>query len=166
MAQQQKNNTRDAASSKNHVKRVIGTAAVIVLLFIVLLGGFYFTDSGPFSTAAVDSEKSSQRDQQITFKPMVDIREFIVNIISEDTDHYLKTSMTVEVSDERTLEELNRRMPEVRDAVLMLISNKTFDELYDLHGKKQLKAELLMEINTILNNGDAVAIYFTDFVVQ
>jgi flagellar FliL protein len=48
----------------------------------------------------------------------------------------------------------------------MLASNKTFEELYDMHGKKQLKAELLIEINAILGSGGAVAIYYTDFVVQ
>ena len=57
-------------------------------------------------------------------------------------------------------------MPQIRDAILLLVGNKTFEELQDLQGKKQLKAELLSKINAILQSGQAKSIYFTDFVVQ
>ena len=97
---------------------------------------------------------------------MVDIREFIVNIISEDNSHYLRISMTIELSNKDAYDEMNMRMPQIRDAILMLASSKTFEELYDVHGKKQLKAELLIELNEMLTRGKAVAVYFNDFVVQ
>ena len=97
---------------------------------------------------------------------MVDIREFIVNIISDENNHYVKASLTIELSSEPSKEELTQRMAQVRDAILLLVSNKTFDELQDLQGKKQLKAELLSKINAILQTGQAKSIYFTDFVVQ
>ena len=32
--------------------------------------------------------------------------------------------------------EVEQRMPQVRDAVLLLIGNKTYEELQDLQGKK------------------------------
>lgn len=98
--------------------------------------------------------------------PLVAIDEFIVNIISADANHYLRASMTIEVSDKKTQEELNKRMPQIRDAILLQVSNKTFEELYDLQGKKQLKAELLVRINDILANGSARSLFFTDFVLQ
>ena len=74
--------------------------------------------------------------------------------------------MTIELSNQAAHDEINRRMPQIRDAILMLTSSKTFEELYDVHGKKQLKAELLFELNEMLTQGEAVAVYFTDFVVQ
>ena len=98
--------------------------------------------------------------------PTVDLREFLVNIISEDNSHYLKTSITIELSNSEAQEELITRMPKVRDAVLLLTSNKTFEELYDLHGKKQLKAEVMLTINSIISSGEVTAVYFTDFIVQ
>jgi flagellar FliL protein len=57
-------------------------------------------------------------------------------------------------------------MPQMRDAIILLISNKTFEELQDLQGKKQLKAELQSRINSILQTGKVTSIYFTNFVVQ
>jgi len=98
--------------------------------------------------------------------PMTDLREFLVNIISEDNSRYLKTSITVELSDTSAQDEIQARMPQVRDSILMLISNKTFEELYDLHGKKQLKAELTLTVNELLSRGEVTAVYFTDFILQ
>jgi len=97
---------------------------------------------------------------------MVNVEEFIVNIISSDTPHYVKASLSMELSHEGTVEEVEKRMPQIRDAVLLLIGNKTFEELQDLQGKKQLKAELLAKINSFLQTGQVKAIYFTNFVVQ
>ena len=57
-------------------------------------------------------------------------------------------------------------MPQIRDSILLLIGNKTYEELQDLQGKKQLKAELTSKLNSILHYGKVKEIYFTDFVVQ
>ena len=54
----------------------------------------------------------------------------------------------------------------MRDTILMLIGNKTYEELQDLQGKKQLKAELMSNINSFLQTGKVKSIYFTNFVVQ
>lgn len=97
---------------------------------------------------------------------MVNIEEFIVNIISGDAAHYVKASITVELTNEAVQGEVQQRMPQMRDAILLLISNKTYEELQDLQGKKQLKAELLSKINTFLQTGKVISIYFTNFVVQ
>ncbi|MBU1139263.1 MAG: flagellar basal body-associated FliL family protein [Proteobacteria bacterium] len=97
---------------------------------------------------------------------MVEIREFIVNIISEDESHYVKAALTIELNKAEALDEVNKRMPQIRDAILLLVGNKTYEELHDLQGKKQLKAELVSKINSFLQHGKIRAIYFTDFVVQ
>jgi flagellar FliL protein len=48
----------------------------------------------------------------------------------------------------------------------MLVGNKTYEELQDLQGKRQLKAEMIVKINSFLRAGQVNNIYFTDFVVQ
>jgi flagellar FliL protein len=97
---------------------------------------------------------------------MVNIEEFIVNIISGDAAHYVKASLTVELTNANVQIEVENRMPQMRDAILLLIGNKTYEELQDLQGKKQLKAELMSKINSFLQTGKVKSIYFTNFVVQ
>ncbi|MGW8195897.1 MAG: flagellar basal body-associated FliL family protein, partial [Desulforhopalus sp.] len=77
-----------------------------------------------------------------------------------------KASLTVEMTNENAKTEVADRMPQVRDTVLMLIGNKTYEELQDLQGKKQLKAELKSNVNAFLQTGKVKSVYFTNFVVQ
>ncbi len=166
MAKDTKNHA--AGNSGGDSRRISVSSVTVVVLLLVACGlsFFFLTRYGPLSDSESVRLGVSSSTESPQLLPMVDLGEFIVNIISEDSNHYLKASITVQLADDKTVEQFARLAPQIRDAVLMLASNKTFEELYDMHGKKQLKAELLMEINTILTNGGAVAIYYTDFVVQ
>ncbi|MFV0438994.1 MAG: flagellar basal body-associated protein FliL [Desulfopila sp.] len=152
-------------------KLIIIIAAALVLL-LALGGGAAF-----YLLKMKKDEEETKKDpgQEVpvpelnpaaTIGPMVDINEFVVNIISDDANHYVKASLTIELTNEQAKEELNQRMPQIRDSILLLVGNKTYEELLDLQGKKQLKAELTSKINSILQTGKVKAIYFTDFVVQ
>lgn len=153
-------------------KKLIIIIAVVVLVLLIGGGvaGFLVMKN---KKAAAEEEKDPGADvpvpeitQTTEIGPMLDIAEFIVNIISEDNNHYVKAAITLELSSEETKEEATTRMPQIRDAVLLLVGNKTYEELHDLQGKKQLKAELLSKINGFLQAGKVKSIYFTDFVVQ
>jgi len=150
---------------------VIIVAALILLLALGGGAAFYFMKK----KQAEEEEKKKDPGLEVpvpelnpaaTIGPMVDISEFIVNIISDEANHYVKASLTIELTNEPVKEELTQRMPQIRDSILLLVGNKTYEELQDLQGKKQLKAELTSKINSILQTGKVKAIYFTDFVVQ
>jgi flagellar protein FliL len=150
---------------------IIIAAALVVLLALGGGGAYYFMKK----KEAEEAEKKKDAAMEVpvpelnpaaAIGPMVDISEFIVNIISDDATHYVKASLTIELTNEPAKEEINQRMAQIRDAILLLVGNKTYEELQDLQGKKQLKAELTSKINSILQTGKIKAIYFTDFVVQ
>jgi flagellar FliL protein len=144
----------------------------IVVLVLAVGGGvaaWYFLRNKPTPEEPQnpgDKVPVPQLEQSAAIGPMVDIDEFIVNIISGDTAHYVKASLTVELTNENARTEVENRMPQMRDTILMLIGNKTYEELQDLQGKKQLKAELMSNINSFLQTGKVKSIYFTNFVVQ
>ena len=154
--------------SKKKLFIIIG-AAVLVLLIAAGAGGYFF-----FMKKEPPEEKKDpgqevpvpQIDPKADIGPMVEVKEFIVNIISGDTNHYVKASLTIELTSEVTKEEVNLRMAQIRDSILLLVGNKTYEELQDLQGKKQLKAEITSKINSFLKSGKVKSIYFTDFVVQ
>jgi flagellar FliL protein len=68
---------------------------------------------------------------------------------------------------------LNRRgqkkviiSPQVRDAILLILSARSFDDIKTNQDKLVLKEELLMQLNSYLNTGLTKNIYFTSFVVR
>lgn len=164
-------NKEEQAQEGGKKKKLILIIGAVVL--VLLIGGgvaaFFFLkkdDPPPEEQNPALAVPVPELNQQAEIGPMVDIDEFIVNIISSDTPHYVKASLTVELTNEEVKIEVEQRMPQVRDAVLLLIGNKTFEELQDLQGKRQLKAELISKMNSFLRAGKVKSIYFTNFVVQ
>lgn len=167
MAEQEAKTTEEEGGGKKKLIIIIA-AALVVLLGAGAAAYFLFLkkDPQPEEDANEQVEMIQPEVDDAEIGPMINIEEFIVNIISEDTAHYVKASLTLELTNEKVLEEATKRMPQIRDAVLLLIGNKTFEELQDLQGKKQVKAELKNRINTFLKTGKVKSIYMTDFVVQ
>ena len=160
----------EVAKSGGKKKLFIIIGAALVVLLIGGGGAWWFLLRDK-PVAKEDKDPAQQVvvpvvGQPAAIGPMVNIDEFIVNIISGDAAHYVKASLTVELTNDQVKAEVEQRMPQMRDAILLLISNKTYEELQDLQGKKQLKAELLSTVNSFLQTGQVVSIYFTNFVVQ
>lgn len=158
----------DDKGKKKKMIIIIG-AAVLILLIGVGAGAFFFLKKPPPEPKETDPGKHvpvPELNNKADIGPMVDITEFIVNIISADGNHYVKTSLTLELTNQQGKDEITQRMPQIRDSILLLIGNKTFEELQDLEGKKQLKAELMSKINGFLQAGKVKSIFFTEFVVQ
>ncbi len=57
-------------------------------------------------------------------------------------------------------------MPIMDDAVITLLSTKSFDDLYTAEGKEHLREELKVAIAERVPEYKLISIYFTEFVVQ
>jgi len=62
--------------------------------------------------------------------------------------------------------EVTSKLPIIDDAVVTLISSKTFDDLYTAQGKENLRLELSNLITQRLPDYRILSVYLTEFVVQ
>ena len=147
-------------------KKLIIIVAVLVLLIGGGVGAFLFLGGEDEEKISPEQEQAELEKQAKQVGPMVSIDSFIVNIMDDQESRYLKAKITIEVDGEEASMELTQRMAQVKDSILLLLGGKTFDEINDLQGKIQLRAELINKINSILLKGKVKRIYFTDFVVQ
>jgi len=144
---------------------IIMIAVGLVILIGAGAGAFFFLNGGD-GKSSHGERKTAAVLETSPVGPMVNIDPFIVNILDNEESRYLKAAITIEVDSDTASMELTSRMAQIKDAILLLVGNKTFNELSDLQGKLQLRAELLNKLNSILVQGKAKRIYFTDFVVQ
>ncbi len=155
-------------------KLIVIIAVALILLLAGGGGGYYFLVLKPQKEEMKRKQEEDSKaaaliravPEESKIGPMVEIKEFVVNIIGTDAAHYVKASLSLELDKDSTMEEVTKRMPQIRDAILLLIGNKTFEELQDIQGKNQVKAELKSKINSFLKTGKVSNIYLTDFVVQ
>ncbi len=147
--------------SKMMIFVIIG---VVVLVAAVGVAAYLLGARSVQNQEAASAEVEEVEKEQVG--PMVDISDFIINILDKNETRYLKASVTLELENEETVAEVNQRMPQIRDSIILLVGNKTFAELNDLQGKLQLRAEIIARLNKILTKGKVKGIYFTEFVVQ
>ena len=62
----------------------------------------------------------------------------------------MQTEMQLLVADAKVGDKINARLPEVRDAMIRLLSSKTAEELSQQEGKDVLAGEIQKQINQIL----------------
>lgn len=155
---------------------------VIALLVVLLLGGglaaFFLlgshdeqVTSAPASaqqeSKTTEKKKSSKKStDHLAIGPMYPMAQFVVNLLSESGNRFLKVAIDLELSDPKLTLEMDHKKSLVRDIIIRTFSSKTFEEISTLKGKDKLKDEVLDKINENLSDGQVKNIYFTDFVVQ
>ena len=168
---------------------------ILVVLLLVLGGGGYFAylhffAAKPPAATATTEEKpvaAEEKPKAEEKKPeaghgeakgghgeakggkeapsnLVALPAFVVNLADPNARRYLKIVLDVEVTGNPELLEANQA--KIRDALLMLLSTKTSQDLGTLEGKILLRKEIVDRINQALGQAKVARVYFTDFVIQ
>ncbi|MFH1075384.1 MAG: flagellar basal body-associated FliL family protein [Pseudomonadota bacterium] len=116
-------------------------------------------------------EEDPQKNVEATLKKEEEkvtheFSSFIVNLQDTGGKRYLKANIVVELESLAVDKEVEMKDAQLRDAILILLSSKKFEDIKQLEGKLQLRSELIFKINQLLVTGKANALYFTEFVVQ
>jgi len=148
-----------------------------VILLAVLGGGGWFAYTKFFAGPPADQaetaageggEKSAEvgEDGEPTDTQLVSLQSFVVNLADPLGRRYLKLTLDVEVSDPAAGEELTKEEPKVRDAVILLLSSKTFADLQSYESKLELKNEIVERMSQIIGESKVLRVYFTEMVIQ
>lgn len=148
---------------------------MLIIIGLVLL---FLTGGGVFAYLKFSAPKNSSNQQTKAQKsanhkqvndlpgPIFNLETFIVNLLDDSGRRYLKTSIKLELSKKSVEEEITKKMPLIQDAVIALLSNKSYEDIADISGKLRLRAQIIKRLNSILTVGKIQKIYFTDFVIQ
>jgi flagellar protein FliL len=149
---------------------IIGLA---ILIFMGAIGGGFFmlwtkmsqmNAPGAEVTATAEGEEGEEKADAIG--PMYSLDSFVVNLAEEGSNRYLRVTMELELDNEALKTELTQRLPQVRNAMLMILPTKKTADINTVDGKLALRDQLIDEINTFLTTGQVTNIYFTEFVIQ
>jgi flagellar FliL protein len=89
-----------------------------------------------------------------------------VNLADHGGKRYLRVTMALELSEPEAQTTIESRLPQIRDAILMILPTKKYDDISTTEGKIALRNELMENINGLMTKGHVNNIYFTEFVVQ
>ena len=152
--------TQPVVKKKATLKIVIIALSSLVIVAGGVFGALYYFSS---AAAGKKAEPAAARPLIGALWPM---DPFIVNLLDNQGERYLKIVIQLEMSDQPVLAELDQLKPKLRDNVLDLLTAKTYSELMEPGGKQRLRDELAMRLNSYLTKGKVLKVYFTDFVIQ
>jgi flagellar FliL protein len=140
---------------------------VITLLLAGTMGLVGAMALGYITPAGVSEDKEPELGDPIYLKLEPPLT---VNFERGQRISYLQAEVELMARSEKVLESVENHMPVVRNNLLMLFADQSFDELNTRAGREKLRQKSLEEINAILEQrgaeGKVEAVYFTSFVMQ
>jgi flagellar FliL protein len=142
---------------------IVGIAGVVILIGGIL-GGFILLKKPPEEAhpQTASHESINKSDLSQTFP----LEKFVVNLNDPEGKRFLHTTIELESSAHGFAEELNSKMPQIKDAILIVLSSKSLSDVQGIDGKLSLRKELIAEINKIMSITKIRNLYFTEFVIQ
>ena len=143
-----------------------------LMVLMLGLGGGLFLMWNKLSTINVqaDANAAGQPDQEALLEQPLGtiyaLDTFIVNLADKGGNRYLRITMDLELGIPELESELDKRLPQVRDSILMILPSKRFEDISPVAGKIALRDEILKTLNGFLARGEITNIYFKEFVVQ
>ena len=116
--------------------------------------------------ATADQHKKESAEKKHEPEVGADLDVFVVNLAGTGPSRYLRTTLSLGVPTEHDKEVIKEASGPIRDAVIMYLSQRTYDELLDPTGKAKLRAELHKQVNAAIGKPVVSNVYFKEFLIQ
>jgi len=182
MAEEEAGEEGGEAAGEEEKKGLPIKLILIVVGVLALAGGGYFAYTNFFQEEAV--EESAEKDKNgeeggeegaggentEELPPGVGVMftmdPFVVNLAGSKGKRFLKVTASLELSSPEVNPEFEENLQKITDSILVLLSSKSFEDVYSVQGKFKLKDEITTRVNRFLVVGHVKDAYFTEFIVQ
>lgn len=161
MAEDKEDVQSDEEKETRTVKSNKSLFLIIGILMVALVGGI-----GGYVMLfnAKASPEAKKEEIKETKSVLIALDSFVLNL--SEQGRFLKVTMQFEVSDPSNQQLMADKTPQLRDAIITLVSSKSAESLSSPEGKFQMKDELLLRANHAVGKDIFKNLYFTEFVMQ
>ncbi|MBB6443851.1 flagellar basal body-associated protein FliL [Bacillus benzoevorans] len=132
---------------------------MILLVAIALAGAVALVYVLKYTNQEPGSEPSIEQVLDVS----VDIPEITTNLAS---DGFVRISFKIQTDSKKAKKELEQRMFQVNNIIILELSDKTAENIKGREGQKQFEEELKTQINEIMQEGKVEKVYITQFILQ
>ena len=130
---------------KGKMKPVVMGLAGVVLLLSGAGGTWFFLDRKSHGTS---HEEVAAEEPKAATPTYMALENMVFNLA--DGDRVAQVGITLELQNDKTVELLKQMMPKVRSGVLMLVSQRTSEEMLKRDGKEKLANDIQVEVSRAL----------------
>lgn len=139
-----------------------------IAAFVLLSGGEEKVEAPAEPTVAEQKvDPTKVKDVTTLIGPQYALDAFVVNLIEDGRGpRYLKIEIKFELEAEEVRPEIDGRIAQIRNELVMLLSSKRMTDVESPDGKRILQDEIFTRVNKVLVTGRIKRVFFTDFVIQ
>ena len=134
-------------------KLIVISAAVLALALALGVGAIVFLKQRAAHAAAAADDDAASPDASTPSAAtaakgvpfFLPLDPFIVNLADREADRYAQIGITFELENSMTGDQIKAYMPAIRNAILMILANKSSKDLLNREGKEQLALEIQRE---------------------
>lgn len=109
-------------------------------------------------------EQGMEKEEAPYIGKLIPLETFLVNLAGSRGRKLAKINMELEVEGERVEEEIDKRKPQIRDIIIIMLSSKTHAQVSTKEGKDFLRTEIRDTVNAFLTKGKIKSVFFTEFI--
>ncbi|MBP6849993.1 MAG: flagellar basal body-associated FliL family protein [Rhodoferax sp.] len=143
----------DAAPPKS--KKLLLIVGVLVVVLALAGGGAFFFISKQRAAAADEGEHEAVVHAEAGGPPTyLPLDNMVVNLADPGGEKVAQIGITLELIDAKSVEKVKQYLPTIRSSVLLLVSQRTAEELLQREGKEKLAKDILREAARPFGGGD------------
>lgn len=136
----------DAAPQPAKSKKLLIIGAVVALL-LVIAGVAAFLLMSSRGAVDEDGQEVDAKSSAITATPtFLPLETMVVNLADPGGERFVQVGITLELRDAKTAASVKEYMPSIRSGILLLLSQRTSDELLMREGKEKLALDIAREV--------------------
>lgn len=159
----------EAVDAEEAVKAPVKSKKMLIIIvgavLVLALGGagaFFYISKQRAAAAAEEGDDAAPGKSAAHAGPKVPpaylpLDNMVVNLADPGGERVAQVGITLEVVDAHAADTIKAFLPTIRSGILMLISQRTAEELLKPEGKQQLAKDILRETTLPFGGGDAVA---------
>ncbi len=144
-----------------------GSKLLLIIIAVVVLaaaggGTFFFLTKKSGDQKTEEKKKEDKPIETVNFG----LDPFVVNLNDPTGSRFLKLTIQIELANAKLLELAKAKTPQMRDAIITLLTSKSSETLIAPEGKLQLKDEITIRLNQVMGEGNVKNVFLTEFVMQ
>jgi flagellar FliL protein len=144
---------------------------IMIIAAVLVLGGGGFGAWKAFGGKKDGAKKEAEKVEQLPPRYINLDPPFVVNFEAESAVRFLQVTVSIMTRDPQTEQVIKDNDPRLRNDLLLILGNQTYDSVATREGKEALRNKSLEAVRAIVKDmqgepGKVEALYFSSFVMQ
>lgn len=137
----------EAAAPKGKSKMLVMLLAAVLLVGGAAGGAWFFLGKKHGGETVAEEPAAPAKREKPTYLPL---ENMVVNLADPGGERFAQIGLTLDLENEKAAEEVKAVLPSLRSQVLMLVSQRSSEELLKRDGKEKLADDIVAEISRAL----------------